>query len=163
MSSRTARIAPTAPAQGDPTGPTPAEAGNTYVDALRKLRAIYVETRRSKVIECLMHDYPSGNERRLAEVQNAIIAIDDAIQDEIGLARPELDAEPTRAKTEIKDAPQSKHVWTSYEEWRSGKRSGPEPRPAEPHSDNAPLIALWRSWGAPAQLTEAQVDEMLKR
>jgi hypothetical protein len=144
------------------------------------------------VIESLLHDYPSGNERRLSEVQNAISAIDEAVRDEIDLALsavPGWSAESedfarvsAGADRVRQDLPTSRsgssvghsvsprqHAWPSYEAWRSGRKTGPQEEHGrdaaspEPQSDHARILALWRSWGAPAQLTEQQIDAMLRR
>ena len=56
-----------------------------HIEALRALRARYVELRRKAVHDSLQFDLPPGNQQRLADIQNAITAVDAAIRDEEAL------------------------------------------------------------------------------
>ena len=175
------RIATEVPASGGSRECATEDRSNGNIQALRELRNDYVARRREKVIESLLHDYPSGNERRLTEVQNAILAIDQAIADEIELAQS-AGPSPGRDRNLEAAAPQAPRggigsqtgcsvahatpTWPSYEAWRSGRKAEPGDTPVVAPAARGPkhrdMRALWQAWGRPAKLTDAQVEEMLR-
>ena len=122
---------------------------NEFIAALQELRNLLVAMRRARVLDSVRHDLPSGSERRLIDVQSAILAIDEAIRDEqvLGLravqdaavsapASPGGNVNDNRsaeapcgpAIAEFGDpnplAAPHPPAWGSYADWRRSSRAG---------------------------------------
>lgn len=112
---------------------------NEHVEALQELRALCVAVRRERVLDSVRLDLPAGHERRLIDIQSAILAIDEAIRDEqiLALRSAQTAAGEFRALPTLPIAAATLErpseaaaslggsAWRSYEDWRcSSKKAG---------------------------------------